>query len=95
MLKTIFTATAITLALASSAQADINTSLDKVCDNARQQGKSEKVSVTNTTQQDYQSRLASYYTGVSCQGKSLILSSHRLNSEEEDSLADNSDNIRL
>lgn len=64
-----------TLAFASTAQADINTSLKTVCSNAKLQSNVQTEAKTKATNNHYNSRLANYYAGISCDGKSLINSS--------------------
>lgn len=78
---------AVTFAVSGFAHADINTSLQTVCTNAKEQAKQtvnkkmEKVHVT------YRAKLANYYAGVSCNGKSLIHTSMQPTSQSAGSLA--------
>jgi hypothetical protein len=66
---------ATSVALVSTAHADINTSLKTVCSNAKSQNNDQMVEKTQATNSQYNTRLANYYAGISCHGKSLIISS--------------------
>ena len=81
------TPAAVLLATTFSVQADINMSLHNACENAKQQTKSVEKASDNSSQSAYKLKLANYYAGVSCQGKSLIHTS--LNDKTKgESLAD-------
>ena len=88
MLKSIASASVISLVMAFSANADINTSLQQVCDNAKQQHKAALASAEHASVNTYQSKLASFYAGVSCQGKSLIHTSLKDSKKSTERLAD-------
>lgn len=63
------------LIFVSNAQADINTSLKTVCSNAKSQNSEQMAEKNKATNNHYNTRLANYYAGISCDGKSLISSS--------------------
>ena len=88
MLKSVITASVLSLSMAFSAQADINTSLQQVCDNAKQQSKVVLTSTNKASAKDFQSRLVNYYNGVSCQGKSLLHTSMKQSKKPVEDLVD-------
>ena len=88
MLKSVITASALSLTMAFAAQADINTSLQQVCDNAKQQNKVVHISAKKASAKDFQSRLVNYYNGVSCQGKSLLHTSMKQPQKPVEDLVD-------
>ena len=69
--KTLITASAALL-ISGAAQADINKSLQSVCSNAKQQDSAKLNDRLKDVQGSYKTKLANYYTGVSCSGKNLI-----------------------
>lgn len=60
------------LALSTSVHADINTSLQTVCSNAKSQANQAVDKKIKQVQGEYRAKLVSYYKGVSCNGKSLL-----------------------
>ncbi len=65
--------------LSTSVHADINTSLQTVCSNAKSAVNQTVDKKIKQVQGDYRAKLANYYKGVSCNGKSLLtLSSNSL-----------------
>lgn len=79
MLKQIRITTVLAIAavaFAGYAHADINTSLNTVCNKAKTKNSTELVEKNKSTQNSsYKAKLANYYAGVSCEGKTLISAS--------------------
>ncbi|MBU2879253.1 DUF3718 domain-containing protein [Aliiglaciecola lipolytica] len=75
MLKIVKTSIAIaatSLLLAGTAQADINDALQNICTIVKTDDKGELRKKMKKVQSDYRLKLKDYYTGVSCDGNSLI-----------------------
>ncbi|GAA6184647.1 DUF3718 domain-containing protein [Aliiglaciecola sp. NS0011-25] len=75
MLKIVKTSIAIaatSLLLTGTAQADINDALKNICTIVKTDDKGELRKKMKKVQSDYRLKLKDYYTGVSCDGNSLI-----------------------
>ncbi|MDO6710208.1 DUF3718 domain-containing protein [Aliiglaciecola sp. 2_MG-2023] len=75
MLKIVKTSIAIaatSLLLTGTAQADINDALQNICTIVKTDDKGELRKKMKKVQSDYRLKLKDYYTGVSCDGNSLI-----------------------
>ncbi len=57
---------------ASTANANIESSLANICDIVKSNDKSELRRKMRTVQNDYGAKLRDYYSGITCNGKSLI-----------------------
>ncbi|MEH6712832.1 MAG: DUF3718 domain-containing protein [Paraglaciecola polaris] len=75
MLKIVKTATAITIACCttfSSAHADVVEDLQNICTIVKADDKGELRKKMKKVESDYRLKLQDYYTGISCEGESLI-----------------------
>jgi hypothetical protein len=75
MLKIVKTSIAIataSLLFAGNAQADINVALQNICTIVKADDKGELRKKMKRVQSDYRMKLKDYYTGVSCNGNSLL-----------------------
>jgi hypothetical protein len=75
MLKIVKTSIAIataSLLFAGNAQADINVALQNICTIVKADDKGELRKKMKRVQSDYRMKLKDYYTGVSCDGNSLL-----------------------
>lgn len=89
MLKTVKTTLAIaTLSLltAGQAQADVNEALQNICTIVKADDKGELRKKMKDVQKDYKLKLQDYYTGVSCDGESLIRTAFKANAVEAGTL---------
>lgn len=71
MRKTLMLGTVLLFA-SGAAQANINASLKRVCVNAQTDGSQQAEKTESTQQKRYEARLASFYKGISCDGKALL-----------------------
>ncbi|GAC31757.1 DUF3718 domain-containing protein [Paraglaciecola polaris] len=75
MLKIVKTATAIAIACCttfSSAHADVVEDLQNICTIVKADDKGELRKKMKKVESDYRLKLQDYYTGISCEGESLI-----------------------
>ncbi|WP_339899754.1 DUF3718 domain-containing protein [Paraglaciecola polaris] len=75
MLKIVKTATAIAIACGttfSSAHADVVEDLQNICTIVKADDKGELRKKMKKVESDYRLKLQDYYTGISCEGESLI-----------------------
>ena len=89
MLKIVNTSIAIaalSLTVAGTAQADVNTALANICTIVKADDKAELRKKMKTVQKDYKLKLQDYYTGVSCGGESLIRTAFKANAVEAGTL---------
>jgi hypothetical protein len=74
------------LIFAGNVQADINDALQNICTIVKADDKGELRKKMKRVQSDYNLKLKDYYTGVSCDGDSLIRTAMLNNSEETGTL---------
>ena len=82
MLKLVKISVAIasfSLLLAGQAQADVNEALKNICTIVKADDKGELRKKMKSVETDYKLKLQDYYTGVSCDGESLIRTAFRAN----------------
>lgn len=72
IVKLSLAATALSLTFAGSAQADINDALANICTIVSADDKGELRKKIRRVESDFRLKLHDYYTGVSCNGNSLI-----------------------
>ena len=89
MLKIVKTSIAVitaSLIFTGNAQADINEALQNICTIVKADDKGELRKKMRRVQSDYNLKLKDYYTGVTCDGNSLIRTAMISNSEETGTL---------
>ena len=89
MLKIVKTSASIALisfAFAGTAQADINDALANICTIVQADDKGELRKKMRTVQSDYRLKFNDYYTGISCNGQSLIRTAIQSNAVEAGTL---------
>ena len=72
IVKTSLVITASTLAFSNVAQADVNEALANICTIVQADDKGELRKKMRRVQSDYKLKLHDYYSGISCNGNSLI-----------------------
>ena len=72
IVKTSLVITASTLAFSNVAQADVNDALANICTIVQADDKGELRKKMRRVQSDYKLKLHDYYSGISCDGNSLI-----------------------
>lgn len=82
IVKTSIVIAASTLAFSNVAHADINDALANICNIVQADDKGELRKKMRRVQSDYRLKLHDYYTGISCNGNSLIRSAIENNAVE-------------
>ncbi|WP_414827748.1 DUF3718 domain-containing protein [Alteromonas sp. H39] len=82
IVKTSIVIAASTLAFSNAAHADINDALANICNIVQADDKGELRKKMRRVQSDYRLKLHDYYTGISCNGNSLIRSAIENNAVE-------------
>lgn len=72
IVKTSLVITASTLAFSNAAQADVNEALANICTIVQADDKGELRKKMRRVQSDFKLKLHDYYSGISCNGNSLI-----------------------
>jgi len=89
MLKIVKTSIAIatlSLTVSGTAQADINDALQNICTIVKADDKSELRKKMKRVQSDFRLKLKDYYSGISCNGDSLIRTAMKNNAIETGTL---------
>ena len=86
IVKTSIALTAASLMFAGSAQADVNEALQNICTIVKADDKGELRKKMKIVEADYRLKLQDYYTGVSCDGQSLIRTAFTNNAVESGEL---------
>lgn len=89
MLKIVKTSIAIAAAsfvFAGTAHADVNDALQNICTIVKADDKSELRKKMKTVQTDFRLKLQDYYTGITCDGESLIRTAFKNNAVESGEL---------
>ncbi len=86
IVKTSIAIAALSLTVSGTAQADVNAALANICTIVKADDKSELRKKMKKVQSDYRLKLQDYYTGVSCNGDSLIRTAFRANAVAAGSL---------
>ncbi|WP_218311963.1 DUF3718 domain-containing protein [Alteromonas antoniana] len=82
IVKTSIVIAASTLAFSNAAHANINDALANICNIVQADDKGELRKKMRRVQSDYRLKLHDYYTGISCNGNSLIRSAIENNAVE-------------
>lgn len=86
IVKTSIVIAAASFALAGQANADVNDALQNICTIVKADDKGELRKKMKTVQANYKLKLQDYYTGVSCNGESLIRTAFKANAVKAGSL---------
>ena len=82
IVKTSLIVAASTLAFSNAAHADINDALANICNIVQADDKGELRKKMRSVESDFRLKLHDYYTGISCNGQSLIRSAIQNNAIE-------------
>ncbi|MCU7555874.1 DUF3718 domain-containing protein [Alteromonas sp. ASW11-19] len=82
IVKTSLIVAASTLAFSNAAQANVNDALANICNIVQADDKGELRKKMRSVQSDYRLKLHDYYTGISCNGDSLIRTAIKNNAVE-------------
>ncbi|MDC0602824.1 DUF3718 domain-containing protein [Aliiglaciecola sp.] len=86
IVKTSIVIAAASFALAGQANADVNDALQNICTIVKADDKGELRKKMKSVQTNYKLKLQDYYTGVSCNGESLIRTAFKANAVKAGSL---------
>ncbi len=86
IVKTPIVIAAVSFALAGQAHADVNDALQNICTIVKADDKGELRKKMKSVQTNYKLKLQDYYTGVSCNGESLIRTAFKANAVKAGSL---------
>ncbi|MDC0602910.1 DUF3718 domain-containing protein [Aliiglaciecola sp.] len=86
IVKTSIVIAAASFVLAGQAHADVNEALQNICTIVKADDKGELRKKMKTVQTNYKLKLQDYYTGVSCNGESLIRTAFKANAVKAGSL---------
>lgn len=82
IVKTSLLITAVSFGVASNANADVNEALANICTIVQADDKGELRKKMRSVQSDYRLKLHDYYSGISCNGDSLIRTAIKNNAVE-------------